>query len=314
MDYRINYPISIEKSHIFEDGVAIGAQGSQNSISLTLTFDETWDGLGKIIMWFDARNHDTQICETVLTSSMRVDEDPRVYQVPFPQEILSYAGKVAITIEGSETVDNETDVILTTEYGYFRVAPSSNDVQDIDPEDEPLTILQQVQNLVEEAEDARDDAVEAAETATSAAEDVAAYATAAEASATAAATSETNAAAYASSAQTSATSAAGSAGDASTSATNAASSATDAAGYASSASDSATAACGSASDASDSATSAAGYASSASDSATAAAGSTSDASDSATSAANSATSAAASAATCSSMVAMTDAELDAICV
>lgn len=265
MDYRINYPISIEKSHIFEDGVAIGAQGSQNSISLTLTFDETWDGLGKIIMWFDARNHDTQICETVLTSSMRVDEDPRVYCVPFPQEILAYAGKVAITIEGSETVDNETDVILTTEYGYFRVAPSSNDVQDIDPEDEPLTILQQVQNLVEDAEDARDDAETAAQTATEAAENVEEYATQAAASATAAAgssssaaMSEINASSYANAAGTSAQAAA-------TSETNAAAYASSAQTYASSAADSAT-------------------------------------------------SAAASAATCQSMVAMTDAELDAICV
>lgn len=207
MDYRIDYPVSVTGSHIFDDGVTIGAQGSQNAISLTLTFDETWDGLGKTILWFGALDHDQQLCETVLAPSMRVDEDPRVYHVPFPQEIMQEAGKVAITIEGTETVEEETVVILTTEYGYFKVLASSNDVQDIDPQDNPQTILQQVLELVEEATDAKDDAETAAQTATEAAEDVAQYAAQAQASAEAAATSETNAAAYASSAQTSASAA-----------------------------------------------------------------------------------------------------------
>lgn len=214
MDYRIDYPISVTGSHIFDDGVTIGAQGSQNAISLTMTFDETWDGLGKIILWFGALDHDQQLCETVLAPSMRVDEDPRVYRVPFPQEIMQEAGKVAITIEGTETVEEETVVILTTEYGYFKVLASSNDVQDIDPQDNPQTILQQVLELVEEATDAKEDAEAAAQTATEAAEDVAQYAAQASASATAAATSETNAAAYASSAQTSASAASEYAGDA----------------------------------------------------------------------------------------------------
>lgn len=215
MDYRIDYPISVTGIHIFDDGVTIGAQGSQNAISLTMTFDETWDGLGKTILWFGALDHDQQLCETVLAPSMRVDEDPRVYQVPFPQEIMQEAGKVAITIEGTETVEEETVVILTTEYGYFKVLASSNDVQDIDPQDNPQTILQQVLELVEEATDARDEAEEAATTATEAAEDVAQYAAQASASAAAAAgsasnaaTSETNASSYASAAGTSAQAAA----------------------------------------------------------------------------------------------------------
>lgn len=314
MDYRINYPVSVTGAHIFDDGVTIGAQGSQNAISLTLTFDETWDGLGKTIMWFGALDHDQQLCETVLAPSMRVDEDPSVYCVPFPQEIMQEAGKAAITIEGTETVDGETVVILTTEYGYFKVMASSNEVQDIDPSDNPQTILQQVLELVDDAEgyvtDAQASATAAAGSATAAAASAAqaqddrslaqGYATAAYSYKESASTSETNAAAYASAAQTSASSASTSASSASSYAQSAANSDMDAfeqramaQSYAQSAN---------------------GYAQNAQASATAAAESASSASDSATSAANSATSAAESAAACQSMVAITDAELDAICV
>ena len=285
MDYRINYPVSVTGAHIFDDGVTIGAQGSQNAISLTLTFDETWDGLGKTIMWFGALDHDQQLCETVLAPSMRVDEDPRVYCVPFPQEIMQESGKAAITIEGTETVEGETVVILTTEYGYFRVMPSSNDVQDIDPQDNPQTILQQVLELVEDAEGYVDDAQGYAS-------DAEGYANSAEGYASTAQGYVSDAQGYASDAQGYASAASGSATEASGYASSASGYADDASGYA-------TAASGSASEASGYATDASGYAS--------------DAQGYAEDAQGYAQTAQAAAATCESMVAMTDADLDAIC-
>jgi hypothetical protein len=278
MYYRLNYPITVKGAHIFRDGVAIGAAGSQNSTCLTATFDEDWDGLSKTIFWYDATDHTQQIAQTVLAPSFAVDEDMRVYTVPVPTAAMSEAGTVAMVIEGSEVVDSVTSAVLTTEYGYFRILPSSNNIVDISEDDDPLSILQQVLNLVNEAVAFRTAAANSAQDASD--------------SADAAAESETNAAAYASSAQTSATAAAGSASDASDYATAASGSASDASDYA-------TAAAGSAGDASDYATAAAGSASdaadsasAASDSATAAAGSASDADDSATAAAGSATEAA----------------------
>lgn len=312
MDYRINYPISVTGIHIFDDGVAIGAQGSQNAISLTLTFDETWDGLGKIILWFNSMSHDQQICETVLAPSMRVDDQDNVYRVPFPQEILQHHGKVAITIEGTETVEGETVVILTTEYGYFRVLPSSNDVQDIAPEDNPQTILQQVLELVEEATDARDDA-QTSET------NAAAYASTAQTSASAAHGYASSAASHASDAMNYAQDAGDAAASSASSAQTAGNYAVDAfeerelaQSYAQSANTSAQNAQASASRAESSASSAADSASDASDSVTEAAIYAGNASTSAQQAATSASQAQSAAE--SFPAAMTDAELDAICV
>ena len=282
MYYRLNYPITVKGAHIFRDGVAIGAAGSQNSTCLTASFDEDWDGLSKTIFWYDATDHTQQIGQTVLAPSFAVDEDMRVYTVPVPTAAMSEAGTVAMVIEGSEVVDSVSSVVLSTEYAYFRILPSSNNIVDISEDDDPLSILQQVLNLVNEAVAFRNSAATSAQDASD--------------SADAAAESETNAAAYASSAQTSATAAEAYMSDASESALDAKDYRDAALSAKTSAETASTQAQQSASSAANDAQSASASAQQASASATAAASSESNASTSETNAAASETNAASSAA------------------
>lgn len=144
MEYRILIPIQVTGSHIHSDRVSIGAVGTQNAIALDITFDETWRGLTPMIFWFDSTNHDIQVAETVLTTEDQVED--LHYIACIPSQVFNQKGVAAFVIEGSATID-DNDVMFPTEYGYLTVRGSSNDVEDIPPEDDPLSILQQVQNL-----------------------------------------------------------------------------------------------------------------------------------------------------------------------
>lgn len=144
MEYRTLIPIQVEGSHIYSDRVSVGAVGTQNVVALDITFDEKWTNLNPTVFWFDATNHDIQVAETVLTSEDKVED--LHYTACIPQEVYHYKGMAAFVIEGTAT-ENGTDIILPTEFGHILVRGSSNEIQDIPPEDNPLAILNQVQNL-----------------------------------------------------------------------------------------------------------------------------------------------------------------------
>lgn len=168
MEYRKLISIEVRGDHIYSDKVSIGAVGTQNVTALDLFFDEQWEGLNPIVFWFNAMDHETQVAETILTSENKIEEGH--YRVTIPHEVFEYKGNAAFVVEGTTVID-EAVVSLPTEYGYLIVRGSSNEVMDIPSEDDPLSILQQVQNLENLANDHAESARESASNAEESAND-----------------------------------------------------------------------------------------------------------------------------------------------
>lgn len=79
-----------------------GVQGEGNATTLHLTFDASWDGYGKRIVWRNAQGEDP--VALVLTQSVDEMADPdykqREYDTPIPTEPLKLPGWCTFTIEG----------------------------------------------------------------------------------------------------------------------------------------------------------------------------------------------------------------------
>ena len=77
-----------------------GVRGSANATTLVITFDESWDGYAKKIVFWDAL--DQNEVTRILTADLLVDRknDIRTYQTTIPGEALAVAGECLLVIEG----------------------------------------------------------------------------------------------------------------------------------------------------------------------------------------------------------------------
>ena len=77
-----------------------GVRGSANATKLVVTFDESWDGYAKQIVFWDAL--DQNPVTRILTADLLVDpaNDTRTYKTAIPGEALAVAGECILAIEG----------------------------------------------------------------------------------------------------------------------------------------------------------------------------------------------------------------------
>lgn len=94
--------VGVTGEFIDKDSKFGGVQGEGNTTTLHLTFDASWDGYGKRVVWRNAQGEDP--VAVVLTQSAAAmaepDYDQRVYDTPIPTEPLKLPGWCTFTIEG----------------------------------------------------------------------------------------------------------------------------------------------------------------------------------------------------------------------
>jgi|GEM_PF-1555885 len=133
-------PCAVADFYVRGDGAAVGAAGSHNDVALALTFNETWDGLGKTCVFWDARGEGSVLC--VLTDEMRADG---AYILPIPAEAKRYAGEIRVTISGTEVSEDGTvaaRAMSTT--AYFKVLESDFDADALASVEVPASIVEQL--------------------------------------------------------------------------------------------------------------------------------------------------------------------------
>lgn len=133
-------PCAVADFYVRGDGAAVGAAGSHNDVALALTFNETWDGLGKACVFWDARGEGSVLC--VLTDEMRADG---AYILPIPAEAKRYAGEIRVTISGTEVSENGTvaaRAMSTT--AYFKVLESDFDADALASVEVPASVAEQL--------------------------------------------------------------------------------------------------------------------------------------------------------------------------
>lgn len=168
--------VKVSEDYLTKDGDQAGTQYEANVTTLRITFDESWDGFAKKVLFWDAKGENP--VRRILTVDMleNVDVDLRVYLCPIPGEALTEAGWCEFVVEGYADGKRQRTVADKLK---VRPAPHSDtETEPIDPtpsQAEQLqvqmdAILVEIQRAIHAA-DAADAAMARAESAQQAAEE-----------------------------------------------------------------------------------------------------------------------------------------------
>lgn len=94
--------VKVFGSHLIKDSDYAGVKGESNVTKLRITFDESWDGLAKDIIFWDA--YGMNPTRVIMTAAFLEDatKSVRIYLVPIFAEPLAHAGEITFSIIGSE--------------------------------------------------------------------------------------------------------------------------------------------------------------------------------------------------------------------
>lgn len=92
--------VKVNGDYLVKDSDQAGTQFEANVNSLRITFDESWDGFIKKVLFWDAAGKNP--VRRILTAEMleNAEKDLRVYLCPIPGEPMAVAGKCEFVIEG----------------------------------------------------------------------------------------------------------------------------------------------------------------------------------------------------------------------
>jgi hypothetical protein len=168
--------VKVNGDYLIKDSDQAGTQYEANVNSLRITFDESWDGFAKKVLFWDAAGKNP--VRRILTVDMleNVKENTRVYLCPIPGEPMAVAGKCEFVIEGY--VDGKRQRTVADK---LKVKPSPSSETETEPADPTPSQAEQIQTQMEAvlgsiqrailAADVADEAMERAESAQSAAEE-----------------------------------------------------------------------------------------------------------------------------------------------
>lgn len=92
--------VKVKSDYLTKDSDQAGNQYEANVTILRLTFDESWDGFAKKVVFWNARGEGP--VQRILTTDMLEDitQNPRIYLCPIPGEPMAVAGKCEFVVEG----------------------------------------------------------------------------------------------------------------------------------------------------------------------------------------------------------------------
>ena len=137
MDGIIN--IKAFGSHISKDSQTAGVRGEAGVSYLRITFDESWDGFAKRVVFWDAQGKNP-VARTLVAHE---PEDVRLFIVDIPGEALAVAGKMTFVIDGmveDKLKRRVTDTLVVKE------SPADDEPVEPSP-DEFVAIRQDIENL-----------------------------------------------------------------------------------------------------------------------------------------------------------------------
>ena len=142
--------LEVRGEYILGSGVAIGAEGSFDSVYLRVKFDEYWLGLNIYATWQDALGNVGN--QTIVTALDLVDGEPDTYDIPVTQFVTNYPGTVRLALTGYTLgggAGNEIETLTNTVSGAFRVLKSG--AIRLDGGNVPASVVEQVQDAVSRA-------------------------------------------------------------------------------------------------------------------------------------------------------------------
>ena len=109
MDRVVN--VEINGQYVRKDSKNAGVMGEGNVATLHITFDDSWIGYGKRIVWRDANGENP--VSVILFETDSAIADPLIYEVTIPAEPMALSGWCSFTIEGYSEVDGVHKVAMS---------------------------------------------------------------------------------------------------------------------------------------------------------------------------------------------------------
>lgn len=111
--------VRITGMFVRKDDKNAGVQGEGNATQLHITFDATWDGYGKRLIWRNAQGQDPV---SLVLAQPEEDTQQRAYTTPIPAEALKLPGWCSFTVEGYRSgAEGEADSAALTVRDYLQV-------------------------------------------------------------------------------------------------------------------------------------------------------------------------------------------------
>lgn len=100
--------VTIKGMFVQKDSKNGGVQGEGNATQLHVTFDETWQGYGKRIIWRDAQGENpvSVVLIAAADAAAAGTADTLTYDTPIPAEALALPGWCSFTAEGFQDADD----------------------------------------------------------------------------------------------------------------------------------------------------------------------------------------------------------------
>lgn len=170
MDRVINVAVNGEFAR--KNGKNAGVQGEANVCTLHITFDESWAGYGKRIVWRDTQGENP--VAVILYNSIKdlaEGADPLAFDTDIPMEPLALPGWCSFTIEGYQEEEDGTRRVAMSVSDRLEVKPSDSYYSPAEPtpnqalqlQQEIEDIIPQVTEIVEATQESLDQARETLE-------------------------------------------------------------------------------------------------------------------------------------------------------
>lgn len=138
--------LSVKDEYVFGDRVIIGACGSHDDVVLSISFNETWDGLSKKIIWQNSRG------ETTFT--LLDDNNPSAVLIPLTAK--RFEGETQMSIKGFTVEDGKETSAVVSATASFTVLPAISDDGAEEAQEPDATTAEQLQAEIDKKVSRRD--------------------------------------------------------------------------------------------------------------------------------------------------------------
>ena len=149
--------VKAKADYLTKDSDQAGNQYEANVTILRITFDESWDGFAKKVVFWNARG-EGPVQRTLTTDLLEdITQNTRIYLCPIPGEAMTVAGKCEFVIEGY--LDGKRQRTVGDK---LKVRPSPYSLTETEPSDPTPSQAEQLQAEIEKVLHDIQRAVEAA--------------------------------------------------------------------------------------------------------------------------------------------------------
>ena len=120
--------IEVTGCHLTKSGNLAGVEGESDATTLEITFDESWDGFSKTIVWIDAKGENATDRILSFEELKNPEDSPRVFLATVPGKVMTVPGDIIFSVIGYQNGIRQKSVCATLSVRANELEPSKKDI------------------------------------------------------------------------------------------------------------------------------------------------------------------------------------------